>query len=145
MLVWEEEYKIGNAEMDAQHLILFALLNQLTVNIDSDRAGDCLHDVMTALGNYIDYHFAHEEALMKAWGYPGLDEHAAKHAQFVAEVRRLQSMVQGTDMHKAAIRVRAFVLDWLLGHILGTDVEYARFIAEKAGAEQPDGAPSGAA
>lgn len=134
MLVWEGEYKIGNAEMDAQHLILFALLNQLTVNIDSDRAGDCLQDVMTALGDYIDYHFAHEEALMKAWGYPGLDEHSAMHVQFVAEVKRLQAMVTGTEAHKAAIRIRAFVLDWLLGHILHTDADYARFIAAKNGA-----------
>lgn len=134
MLVWEEEYKIGNEEMDAQHLILFALLNQLTVNIDSDRAGDCLRDVMNALGAYIDYHFAHEEALMKAWNYPGLDEHAAKHTQFVAEVKRLQAMAQDADPHKAAIRVRAFVLDWLLGHILGSDVEYARHIAAQSAA-----------
>lgn len=133
MLVWEGEYKIGNEEMDAQHLILFALLNQLTVNIDSDRAGECLQDVMTALGAYIDYHFAHEEALMKAWDYPGLEEHAAKHMQFVAEVRHLQSLVAGTDAHKAAVRVRAFVLDWLLGHILGVDADYARFIAAKGG------------
>lgn len=133
MLVWEGEYKIGNEEMDAQHLILFALLNQLTVNIDSDRASECLHDVMTALGGYIDYHFAHEEALMKAWDYPGLEEHAAKHMQFVAEVRHLQSLVDGADAHKAAVRVRAFVLDWLLGHILGVDVDYARFIAAKSG------------
>jgi len=136
MLVWDDEYKTGNAEMDAQHLILFALLNQLTVNIDSDRAGECLNDVMNALGAYIDYHFAHEEALMKTWGFPGLAEHAAKHAQFVAEVRRLQSLVQGSDANKAAIRVRAFVMDWLLGHILGADVEYARFIADKAAAAQ---------
>lgn len=134
MLVWEDEYKIGHAEMDAQHLILFALLNQLTVNIDSDRAGECLYDVMTALGDYIDYHFAHEEALMKAWDYPRLDEHSAAHVQFVAEVRRLQTLVKGTDAHKAAIRVRAFVLDWLLGHILKTDVDYARFIQEKSSA-----------
>lgn len=134
MLVWEGEYKIGNEDMDAQHLVLFALLNQLTVNIDSDRAGDCLADVMRALNGYIEFHFAHEEALMKAWDYPGLDEHSAKHMQFVAEVHRLQSLVEGGDAHKAAVRVRAFVLDWLLGHILGVDADYARFIAAKSGA-----------
>jgi hemerythrin-like metal-binding protein len=134
MLVWEDEYKIGQPDMDAQHLILFALLNQLTANIDSDRAGDCLHDVINALGDYIDYHFAHEEALMKAWGYPGLDDHAAVHMQFVAEIKRLQAEVHGSDAHKAAIRVRAFVLDWLLGHILGTDAQYAKFIADKSAA-----------
>ncbi|MCR6630886.1 MAG: hemerythrin family protein [Magnetospirillum sp.] len=132
MLVWDDEYKIGQPDMDAQHLILFALLNQLTVNIDSDRAGDCLHDVIGALGDYIDYHFAHEEALMKAWGYPGLDDHAALHMQFAAEVRRLQSMANGADAHKVAIRVRAFVLDWLLGHILGTDAQYAQFITARS-------------
>lgn len=134
MLVWEEEYKIGNEEMDAQHLILFALLNQLTVNIDNDRAGDCLHDVMNALGAYIDYHFAHEEALMKAWDYPGLEAHAATHVQFAAEVRHLQSLAQGTEASKVAIRVRAFVMDWLLGHILGPDVDYARHIAAQSAA-----------
>lgn len=134
MLVWEDEYKIGNEEMDAQHLILFALLNQLTVNIDSDRAGECLGDVMNALGGYIDYHFAHEEALMKAWGYPELEAHSAKHVEFVAEVKRLQVMAHDGDVHKTAIRVRAFVLDWLLGHILGSDREYAGFIAAKAAA-----------
>jgi hemerythrin len=132
MLVWEGEYKIGNEEMDAQHLILFALLNQLTANIDNGRASECLQDVMNALGGYIDYHFAHEEALMKAWDYPSLDEHAAKHVQFVAEVKHLQSLVAGHDAHKAAVRVRAFVLDWLLSHILGADAHYARFIAEKS-------------
>jgi hemerythrin-like metal-binding protein len=134
MLVWEDEYKIGQPDMDAQHLILFALLNQLTANIDSDRAGACLQDVINALGDYIDYHFAHEEALMKAWGYPGLDDHSAVHMQFVAEIKRMQAEVHGADAHKAAIKVRAFVLDWLLGHILGTDVQYAQFIAAKSSA-----------
>ena len=132
MLVWEDEYKIGNEEMDAQHLILFALLNQLTVNIDNDRAGECLADVITALGGYIDYHFAHEEALMRAWDYPDIDAHSAKHVQFAAEVKHLQAQAHSGDMHKVAIRVRAFVLDWLLGHILGSDREYAAFIASKA-------------
>ncbi|HTH16357.1 MAG TPA: hemerythrin family protein [Magnetospirillum sp.] len=131
MLVWEDGYKIGNAEMDAQHLILFALLNQLNININDDRAGECLQDVLTALCAYIDYHFAHEEALMKAWDYPGLDEHAAKHVEFVAEVKRLQAAVAGVNALTGALKVRAFVLDWLLGHILAEDVEYVRHIAAK--------------
>lgn len=137
MLVWENDYKIGNADMDAQHLILFALLNQLDVNINSDRAGECLDDVLNALAGYIDYHFAHEEALMKAWGYPGLDAHAQEHVAFVAEVKHLQAQVTGSNPLAAALKVRGFVLNWLLSHILAVDLDYAKFIAEKTGHQEP--------
>jgi hemerythrin len=132
MLVWEQAYKIGNEEMDAEHLILFSILNQLSTNINADQADECIGDVLGALGSYIDYHFAHEEALMKAWGYPGLDEHAAKHHDFMAEVSRLRHEAETANTLEAALRVRSFVLEWLLGHILETDANYARFIAAKA-------------
>lgn len=132
MLAWEQGYKIGQWEMDAEHLILFSLLNQLDININADLARECVHDVLAALGAYIDYHFAHEEALMKAWGYPRLEEHSARHHDFMNEVARLRSQVQGEDTLRAALKVRAFVLDWLLGHILEVDVDYAQFIAAKA-------------
>lgn len=132
MLAWEHGYKIGQWEMDAEHLILFSLLNQLDININADLADECVHDVLTALDAYIDYHFAHEEALMKSWGYPGLDEHAAKHHLFMVEVSRLREAVKTGDTLRGALKVRGFVLEWLLNHIMETDVDYARFIAEKA-------------
>lgn len=131
MFVWDESYKIGQEEMDAEHLILFALLNQLDININDDRAGDCVGDVLNALGAYIDYHFAHEEALMRSVGYPGLDAHSDKHHEFMKEVSRLRERAKGADALKAALALRSFVLDWLLGHILETDVEYAAFMAAK--------------
>jgi len=129
MLVWDKSYKIGQEEMDGEHLILFALLNQLNININDDRAGECVGDVLNALGSYIDYHFAHEEALMRSCGYPGLDAHAAKHQEFVQELSLLREKAKGADALQAALKVRAFVLDWLLGHILETDVDYAGFMA----------------
>lgn len=129
MFVWEDDYKIGQEEMDAEHLILFALLNQLDVNIHADRAGDCLNDVLNALGAYIDYHFAHEEALMRSWNYPGLETHSAMHKEFIHELAGLRAQVKGDDALKSALKVRGFVLDWLLGHILETDVDYAAFMA----------------
>lgn len=132
MLVWDEAYKIGQDEMDGEHLILFSLLNQLDININDDRAGECLSDVLNALGSYIDYHFAHEEALMRSVGYPGLDEHAAKHREFVAQLTRLSDQAKGGAALQAALKLRAFVLDWLLGHILETDVDYAAFIKSRA-------------
>lgn len=132
MLVWEEGYRIGHEEMDAEHLILFSLLNQLDTNIQHDMAGACLGDVVRALEAYIDYHFAHEEALMKVWGYPHLERHSAKHHVFMGDLSRLRRDALGGDDLKAALTLRGFVLDWLLNHILESDVDYAQFIAGKA-------------
>jgi hemerythrin len=131
MLAWEDGYKIGENDMDAQHLILFALLNQLDVNINADLAGECVADVLGALNAYIDYHFAHEEALMKAWNYPGLEGHATLHREFSADLARLREGIASDDVLKSALKLRGFVLEWLLGHILEVDAEYARYIAGK--------------
>lgn len=131
MFVWEDGYKIGQEEMDAEHLVLFALLNQLDININDDRAGDCLNDVLNALGAYIHYHFAHEEELMRAWNYPNLAAHAVVHQEFINKLSSLREQMGG-DALKAALKVRSFVLDWLLGHILETDVEYVTFMATAA-------------
>lgn len=134
MLVWEEAYKIGQAEMDSEHLILFSILNQLDINIDNDMAKACVSDVLGALKSYIDYHFAHEEALMRSYDYPRLDEHAAMHRDFVEQVVRLRERLAGagTDPQHAALKVRSFVLDWLLNHILAADQDYSKFIKSKS-------------
>ncbi len=133
MLVWEDSYRIGNEEMDSEHLILFAILNQISINIDADMAASCLNEVLGALEAYISYHFAHEEALMRAWGYPGLESHSESHRRFIEDVARMRSAALVSSGHEAAMRLRFFVLDWLLNHILETDADYASFIAAKAG------------
>ncbi|MBI5162875.1 MAG: hemerythrin family protein [Magnetospirillum sp.] len=132
MLVWEEGYKIGHREMDSQHLILFSLLNQLDININNGMARECVADVLGALGSYIEYHFSHEEQLMAEYGYPGLENHCSAHRAFIAQIDRLQESAASGGTLAAALKIRGFVLDWLLGHILDTDVDYARFIAAAA-------------
>lgn len=131
MSIWEEGYKIGHSEMDAEHLILFSILTQLEANLNADIAGAGVADIVKAFDSYIEYHFAHEEALMKAWGYPDLAAHSAAHHEFVNNLTRLRGRTAADAPHKAALELRSFVLDWLLSHTLETDVKYANFIAER--------------
>jgi hemerythrin-like metal-binding protein len=130
MLAWESGYKIGEKDMDAQHLVLFALLNQIDANLGADLAGECIADVVGALEAYIGYHFAHEEALMKSWDYPGLDRHIALHQRFSTDLTRLQIEIGTGQARSSALKLRTFVLEWLLGHIMESDADYARFIAK---------------
>ena len=136
MLVWESAYRIGEKEMDSQHLMLFALVNQLDNNINQEMAAECIGDVLGALESYIAYHFAQEEALMRSWGYPHLDAHVATHEDFIAKVAALRESVLTENPLHSAIKARGFVLDWLLGHILGTDADYVRYIAARKTAAQ---------
>jgi hemerythrin len=132
MLAWEEGYKIGYPEMDAEHLILFALLNQLDININDDMAAACVSDILAALSSYIDFHFRNEEEVMRKANYPGIEGHIATHRRFVTEIDVLAQASIQCDPQKCALKIRSFVLDWLLNHILESDAEYVRHIAGQA-------------
>lgn len=142
MLVWEQTYKTGVPAMDAEHLILFSLLNQIDINIEKNEVG-CLNDVLGALETYIDYHFAHEEELLLAKGFPDLPRHAEVHRKFLAEVRALRDRVAEDDvLIAAAMRIRFLVMGWLIDHILEDDVAYAAHLARQevsASSDQKEG------
>lgn len=126
MVVWEEGYKVGQADMDCEHLILLAILNQLESNLRSGVAAPGVSDVLQALDSYIEYHFAHEEALMRAWNYPDIGAHLASHHDFMIKFARLRADSDRDD--EAALGLRQFVLDWFLDHIAQVDTKSAAFI-----------------
>ncbi|MGE5504690.1 MAG: bacteriohemerythrin [Actinomycetota bacterium] len=131
MLVWEDGYKIGHEEMDGEHLTLIALLNQLDIGINNDAAAHSIVEVIEALDAYLAFHFAHEEALMHHVGYPNLNAHIGEHHSFTPRFRDLCDEARTGNTLQAALKVRGLVIDWLLNHILTSDADYARFIAEK--------------
>jgi hemerythrin len=128
MLTWGDEYRIGNEDMDGEHIILFALLNQLEINIKAKQAAACVADLLHALLSYISFHFAHEEALMASCGYPDLAQHHRAHEALIAETTRLSQRASGDDAEVVALEVRDFVRGWLLGHIRTEDLLYADHI-----------------
>ena len=130
MFEWEEDYKIGLPEMDAEHLVLFALINQIEINVNGEKADECLRDVLGALLSYVTFHFTNEQELMAAHGYPGLADHIRQHEEFSRTIHELaQAGAEGGL--EAALKLRGVVLNWLINHILRADVDYATFIRGK--------------
>jgi len=128
MLTWGDEYQIGHEDMDGEHIILFALLNQLEFNIGSNQAASCVTDLLRALMSYISFHFAHEEALMMLYGYPELADHQLAHQALITETTRLSQRATSVDAGVVALEIRTFVRDWLLGHIRQDDRRYVAHI-----------------
>ena len=130
MISWKPEYSVGIEELDTQHQKMFEILNVLN---DAVEAGDDVEaDFFTVrlLRYYSEYHFNSEEQLMEKYHYLGLDEHKEEHEKFKAHVYGLKKEFPD-DKILLASRLKEFVQEWVIEHILGTDKKYSSFLIEK--------------
>jgi hemerythrin len=110
---------------DAQHRVLFTLLDQLAKD-------DSTLSIMHRLTFYAESHFAIEEEYMARLGYPGEHEHRRAHDRFREELRQ---MMQQPEQHDQATRelISTFLTEWLKRHVLGIDKRLEAFILKSGG------------
>lgn len=120
LVAWGPALEVGHPTVDTQHRRLVDLLNALTTALGSGQARKVLANILADLVDYTKTHFRDEEALFQASDYPDKEGHLAQHREFLETVGRFQAdftagrAVLGTD-------TLAFLQDWLVNHIQGTD------------------------
>lgn len=130
LIVWKDEYSVGVAEFDEQHQGLIALINRLTE--EGQRAGT-IEGVLDALDRYVKEHFRAEEALMHAHQYEGLEEHRTQHEVFEEWLSAVKQTYRFTaDGDVFGETVNAFLRNWLINHILRTDMDYKPVLAKRS-------------
>lgn len=129
-LEWNEKYLLGVKKFDADHEHLFDLMNKSHDLLENTAPDASLEVILDELFDYASYHFEAEEAWMRDHSYPKLAEHSAEHDDFR---KRFASLHNEFLAHKTTpkIRLLLFLIDWLSNHILSTDFQYARFVADK--------------
>jgi len=127
---WKNDYSVGVKEIDQQHKKLIDLINALHEAMSKGQARSALGKILGELIAYCSTHFANEERLFAAHGYPDAADHKDKHQKMAAKVQALQ---QQFDQGKATITmdVMDFLQQWLDKHILGTDKKYGPFLNSK--------------
>ncbi|MCB2100942.1 MAG: hemerythrin family protein [Rhodobacterales bacterium] len=122
-LQWQASYSVGVPVLDAQHKSLLRLINRLEA--EGDRAGMVAY-VFDELDAYIREHFRDEERLMAAAGYPDLEPHKAEHRRFNDWLSSVKVAYNsgGVSAFYITETVGNFLKDWLVGHILGSDMAY---------------------
>ena len=81
------------------------------------------------MSDYAKEHFQTEEALLLEHGFPGLEEHVREHDVFVA---RVMDMVFEPESAESGLEdVLAFLVEWLVAHISGTDKKYGPYLNER--------------
>jgi hemerythrin len=124
---WDDDYKIGQSEIDSQHEEIFKLALKVSkLSRDPVELGR-LRVAFIEFGNALKEHFAYEEELLANIGHPTLDAHRAEHAAMVTELdficQGLVSKVDGWPFQEEALVILDFMLGVMVGHILHCDAD----------------------
>ena len=123
---WTEAMSVGVPALDADHRCLVRIINLLE-DAEGNDAGRVIAIVMDTLSVYCRYHFAREEQVMNACGFPALTFHRREHEGFC---RTIAGMAEREVDAAAAQELLEYLKAWLLHHILIQDMAYKPYVAE---------------
>lgn len=124
-IVWEERYKVGNAEIDSQHQELFTLINEF-LGVSGKPA---LTACAMRLFKYTRKHFTFEEAIMKEIGYPAISHHVEQHNILISRLSLIAEDITSDSLDKA--HLSTFLSSWLVDHIAKSDARLSAYIKLK--------------
>ena len=124
MIEWTPALSTGVPLLDEQHRMIFRWLAELESAAAEERTLFGVYAI-TRLKHYARDHFEAEETLMKAAGYPQLEEHVAEHVAFRARLQDIQLKSIGTDISSDTVD---FLREWLTHHIAVIDMAYVPYL-----------------
>jgi hemerythrin len=127
---WTDELSVNIEEIDSQHKEFINLTNELSGAIKTGRGFDILQETLFKLIEYAEVHFATENRLMKAHGYPGLASHKKEHDELKIHLLEINRRFN-TDRLILADTVLYFLEDWTANHVKTTDMECGSFLNNK--------------
>ncbi len=127
---WDQKLSVGIMQIDTQHKKLVSMVNEMYQAMSEGKGNDVVGKVLNDLIAYTRTHFAAEEKLMQTHGYPDFVVHKALHDQLTKQVGQMQADFKAGKV-ALSTKVAAFLKDWLVKHIMGTDQKYAPYLHGK--------------
>jgi hemerythrin len=132
-LEWSDEFLVGFDEIDHQHHELLANMNKLATMISSgDISG--IDEILAFLSDYVNFHFASEEKIMRELDYPLMSDHVHEHEKLIEQFTRLRDEITSGlhDPLYLGFRIQLFLFDWFANHTTKTDRHLGKFIRANA-------------
>ena len=127
-LTWNNALSVQITEVDEDHKKLVSLLSLLNQALLQNKPFDQTEAILLELVTCTAWHFCHEERLMLENSYDNLDTHRQEHQELLDSVQALLIRYQQTET--LTTDDINFLEHWLTGHILGSDMEMAEFLAK---------------
>ncbi|MDD5285048.1 MAG: bacteriohemerythrin [Desulfuromonadaceae bacterium] len=130
VIEWQPAFSVLVSRFDEQHKGLINLINDLHSAMQRGEGQVILGNIFNSLVDYTKNHFADEERLMEANGYPDISRQKNSHDLLLKRVVELQGeFVKGNSV--LSVTVLNFLRDWLTNHIQGEDKMYGRFFNDR--------------
>ncbi len=136
-ITWDNNLKVGNLEIDADHKELIGLVNDFEAKAKSPDgiSQRAILITLERLRLYVHDHFAREEYIQAIAKYPGLAENKRQHdalrktlADFIAKFEAGELDQPG----KATDEMVNFLNHWLMTHILEIDLKMRGALVEES-------------
>ena len=126
-IVWNEILSVGVRELDEDHKKLIKLINSLIEMEANSLSLEVISDTLNEMTRYAQEHFAFEEELLRKCNYPGYLSQQSQHKEFV---KTTVKFCMDTMVYKEStpVEIVAFLKDWLIDHILLSDMQYKPFL-----------------
>jgi len=128
-LDWRDQLSVGNDLLDADHKHLIGVINQAELSLKSKNMAG-LTTVLENLASYATIHFAREELVATAAGYPHV---AQMHESHEALILRLSQVKQETGdelSDESSKHFGAFLRDWLVSHVIKEDMKMKPYLTK---------------
>ncbi len=127
---WISDYSVGVSQFDEEHKQLIKFINNLNSSVLAGSAHFTMKEILTSLVNYTKIHFKHEEDFMLLYDYPNRENHKKEHDDLTKQVTEFyDEFLSGKS--KITLALLKFLSDWLVNHILGSDMAYKNFFMSK--------------
>ena len=123
LIEWSSSLSLDLPEIDAQHQVLVQLINDLHSAMLDRAPREVLGEVIDRLIEYTGNHFGTEEHYFIQAGYLQAVAHKQTHWEFVEKVQGFKRDFEARKV-MLSMEVMAFLKDWLIEHIMGTDRKY---------------------
>lgn len=125
---WNDEFSVGNEEIDAQHKKWFEIYNNAhdkMLGIIKSNKKTLGTDALKEVIEYTKYHFSFEENYMSKIQFPGLNEHRNLHNEFI---QKIDKIVLDINLGRFILtsEIIKMIENWLVDHILNEDQKFKK-------------------
>ena len=124
LIEWVPALSVGNTQIDQEHKVLIAIVNDLYAAINAGSGQAAVGKAMTAMIDYTNTHFSHEEALMQQYRYVDFEKHRKQHEGFVSRLNSLKDAYE-SNSPEAGSQLLNLLGNWWTTHITVYDRKLA--------------------
>ncbi len=127
LLTWNHACAVGVKAMDEQHAVLMDTLNEIRLALVRGQGREQVSEALNRLIEFTRMHFASEEQLLEAHGFPGVSAHRDAHRKLLGQIEEAALRTQHQDeLHIKSMLL--FLREWYMNHMEDVDSLYGRWL-----------------